>query len=94
MVGSENDIQRCHDLCLTRSTALAIDDEQLARARELTGVKETTALVRKALTRLILSEASRRLARMGGSDPNAQAGPRRRSEPDPAHADADAELKD
>ena len=74
-------------------TTLAIDDEQLARARELTGIKETTALVREALTRLIQTEASRRLARMGGSDPNAEAGPRRRPEPDPAHADIDTELK-
>jgi len=59
-------------------TTLTIDDELLADAMELTGIEERTALIRHALKGLIAREAGRRLARMGGSDPNATAAPRRR----------------
>lgn len=59
-------------------TTLTIDDELLAHAMELTGIEERTALIRHALKALIAREAARRLARMGGSDPNAMAAPRRR----------------
>ncbi|MGL4488142.1 MAG: type II toxin-antitoxin system VapB family antitoxin [Rhizobiaceae bacterium] len=60
-------------------TTIALDDELVARAEELTGVKEKTALVREALTALIERESARRLALLGGSDPDAFAGSRRRS---------------
>jgi len=60
-------------------TTLAIDDAQLARAQELTGLKERSALIREALDALIQREAARRLARLGGSDPDAEAAPRRKS---------------
>jgi hypothetical protein len=36
--------------------------------------------VREALTRLVRNEAARRLAALGGSDPEAEAAPRRRTE--------------
>jgi Arc/MetJ family transcription regulator len=59
-------------------TTIVLDDKLVARASELTGVDEKTALVKLALTTLIQLEASRRLARMGGSDPDASVPPRRR----------------
>jgi Arc/MetJ family transcription regulator len=60
-------------------TTLALDDKLVADAQEYTGIKEKSALVREALKALVEREAARRLARLGGSDPNATAGPRRRS---------------
>lgn len=61
-------------------TTLALDDDLLERARELTGQRETTALVREALRALIERESSRRLARLGGSEPDFALPPRRRLE--------------
>jgi Arc/MetJ family transcription regulator len=51
-------------------TTLALDDELVEQAQEFTGIKEKTALVREALKALIHLEASRRLAALGGSDPD------------------------
>ncbi len=51
-------------------TTLAIDDGLLSRARELTGVSEKSVLVREALKALIERESARRLARLGGSEPD------------------------
>ena len=59
-------------------TTVTIDDDLLAEAREFTGITETPALVRAALTALVEREAARRLARMGGSEPDLDAPPRRR----------------
>jgi Arc/MetJ family transcription regulator len=61
-------------------TTLAIDDAQVRRARELTAIKETSALVREALDALIQREAARRLALLGGTMPDLADIPRRRSE--------------
>ncbi len=58
-----------------------IDDDLLATASELTGEREKTALVRMGLEALIARESARRLARLGGSDPDADAPPRRRARP-------------
>jgi Arc/MetJ family transcription regulator len=63
-------------------TTIALDDDLLARARAYTGIKETAAIVRAALKALVEREAARRLALLGGSDPDATAPPRRRSEPE------------
>ena len=60
-------------------TTLALDDELLARAREYTGLTEKSAIVRAALIALVEREAARRLAGMGGSAPDFEAAPRRRS---------------
>ena len=60
-------------------TTLALDDELLADARELTGLKEKSALVREALVALIERESARRLARLGGNEPRLKPVPRRRS---------------
>lgn len=59
-------------------TTLNIDDELLEEAARLTGVTEKTALVREGLELLIQRAAARRLAALGGSDPDAKAPPRRR----------------
>ena len=60
-------------------TTIALDDELVATAQEFTGLKEKSALVREALKALIEREASRRMARLGGSEPGLKAPPRRRS---------------
>lgn len=57
-------------------TTVTLDDTLLAKAMELTGRTEKSALVRDALEALIALESSRRLARLGGSDPEATAAPR------------------
>ena len=59
-------------------TTITLDDELLARAGQLTGLHEKSALIREALKALIEREAARRLARLGGSVPDAKAPPRRR----------------
>jgi Arc/MetJ family transcription regulator len=59
-------------------TTVALDDELVERARALTGIDEKANLLREALKALIAREAARRLARLGGSDPEAKAPPRRR----------------
>jgi Arc/MetJ family transcription regulator len=58
-------------------TTLALDDELLAKAQACTGLREKSALVREALKALIERESARRLARLGGSEPNLRP-PRRR----------------
>lgn len=63
-------------------TTITLDDDLMADALELTGIEDRNALIRHALKSLIALEAGRRLARLGGSDPDAWAAPRRR--PDPA----------
>ncbi len=60
-------------------TIVNLDDQLLAQAQELTGIKERSALLQEALTTLIAKESALRLARLGGSDPEASAAPRRRS---------------
>jgi Arc/MetJ family transcription regulator len=49
---------------------VALDDELLRKAQELSGVTERTALLREALKALIHLAASRRLAAVGGSEPD------------------------
>lgn len=61
-------------------TTLALDDELVAKAQAFTGLKEKSSLVREALTALIERESARRLARLGGSEPNAVIIHRRRPE--------------
>jgi Arc/MetJ family transcription regulator len=62
-------------------TTLALDDELLAKAQAFTGLREKSALVREALKALIERESARRLARLGGSEPNLVLPRRRRSKP-------------
>ncbi|MDX9996282.1 MAG: type II toxin-antitoxin system VapB family antitoxin [Rhodocyclaceae bacterium] len=60
-------------------TTLALDDDLLAQAQSLTGVSEKTALIREALRALIQRESARRLALLGGSEPQLENVPRRRA---------------
>ncbi len=59
-------------------TTVTLDDKLIADAKEYSGIQETPALLKAALTLLIQHEAAERLIRLGGSDPNATASPRRR----------------
>ena len=61
-------------------TTLNIDDELLARAAELTGIKEKTSLVKLGLEALIARESAKRLAALGGTEKNLEMIPRRRVE--------------
>lgn len=57
---------------------IAMDDELVAMAQALTGLKGKSILVREALKALIERESARRLARSGGSEPGLKAPPRQR----------------
>ncbi len=59
-------------------TTVILDDELLARAEELMGSGERTALLRVALLALIERESARRLAVLGGTEPDLAAPERRR----------------
>ena len=50
-------------------TTLNLDRELIETARQLTGIKEKTALVHAGLHALIAGESARRLAALGGSQP-------------------------
>lgn len=62
-------------------TTLNLDDALLAEARHLTGIEEKTVVVHESLRALIAREKARRLARLGGSEPQLRAVPRRRVPP-------------
>lgn len=51
-------------------TTIALDDELVAKAQAFTGLQEKSALVREALKALIERESARRLARLGGTEPD------------------------
>jgi Arc/MetJ family transcription regulator len=59
-------------------TTLNIDDNLVDRATKITGIKEKTALVKLGLEALIARESARRLARLGGTQKQIQAIPRRK----------------
>jgi Arc/MetJ family transcription regulator len=61
-------------------TTVALDDEMVRTAEEMTGIHEKPALLREALKALIEREAARRLARLGGTEPQLEIPPRRRPE--------------
>lgn len=60
-------------------STINLDDTLLDKARSLTGTKETAALVRQALETLVRVESGKRLIALGGTMPDAEAAPRRRS---------------
>ena len=60
-------------------TTLNIDDDVLARASKLTGVREKTALVKMGLEALIARASAKRLAALGGTERKLKRTPRRRS---------------
>lgn len=59
-------------------TTVTLDDALLSRAQTLSGVKDRGALLKAALRALIERESARRLIRLGGTEPNLKAVPRRR----------------
>lgn len=59
-------------------TTVILKDDVLKTATEMTGIKEKTALIHAGLQALIEKKARERLAALGGSDPQAKAGRRRR----------------
>ena len=62
-------------------TTATLDDELLERAQRVTGMTERSALLRAGLLALIERESARRLARLGGSEPQLEDVSRRRSDP-------------
>ena len=60
-------------------TTIALDDALVAQAQELSGLSGKPALLREALRALIERESARRLARLGGSEPDLRPIPRRRA---------------
>ena len=62
-------------------TTVVIDDRLLKEAQRLTGLKSRPALIREGLRALIEREGARRLARLGGSQPQLESVPRRRVHP-------------
>jgi Arc/MetJ family transcription regulator len=60
-------------------TTIVLDDELLAKAQELTNVQEKSSLVREALKALIERESAKRLASLGGSEPQLTAISRRQT---------------
>jgi Arc/MetJ family transcription regulator len=60
-------------------TTVTLDPELLDQAAQLTGLRERSAVLRAGLLALIERESARRLARLGGSEPQLKRIPRRRS---------------
>lgn len=60
-------------------TTINIDDELLAKASKLMGPMDRTAVLSESLKALIERESAKRLARMGGAQPELKAAPRRRT---------------
>jgi len=61
-------------------TTVNLDEELLEEARRVSGVEGRTALIHAGLRALVERESARRLARLGGSDPDLEPIPRRRPE--------------
>jgi Arc/MetJ family transcription regulator len=61
-------------------STINLDDNLIELAKCLTGTKETAALVRQALETLVRVESCKRLIALGGTMPEAEASPRRRSD--------------
>jgi len=67
----------CIIVCIR--TTVNIDDELLAKARDYTGEKEKTKLLHLGLEALIQREVAERLVALGGTMPDLEVPPRRRS---------------
>jgi Arc/MetJ family transcription regulator len=59
-------------------TTINLDDDLITAAQRITGIQERTALLHEGLKALIARESARRLARLGGSEPDLRPIPRRR----------------
>jgi len=58
----------CCSLLLATRITVTLDDEPLARAEQLCGPLECSALLRQALQALVQRESAKRLAALGGSE--------------------------
>ena len=68
----------CQDTIMR--TTVNIDDELMRAAQKLTGIEEKAVLLRAGLKALIEQESARRLAALGGSEPQLTSVSRRRTE--------------
>ena len=62
-------------------TTLTLDDDLLLQAQQISGLTERGQLIREALLALVQRESARRLALLGGSEPQLQPIPRRQTQP-------------
>lgn len=60
-------------------TTIVLDDDLLAKAQALTSLQEKSSLVKEALKALISRESAKRLANLGGSEPQLALISRRKS---------------
>ena len=60
-------------------TTLNLDDELIERAQRLSGIRGKTAVLHAGLEALIQRESSRRLAALGGTEPDLRPILRRRT---------------
>lgn len=63
-------------------TTLILDENLVETAGKLTGIDEKTSLVRAGLEALISRESARRLAALGGTEPDFAVAPRRHENPE------------
>lgn len=61
---------------------IEIDDLLMGDARSLTGISDDSLLLTQAVETLIRHLAAERLARLGGTEPDLEAPPRRRPDPE------------
>jgi Arc/MetJ family transcription regulator len=63
---------------MTLRTTITIDDDLLAKAAKLARSLDRSALIPEGLKAFIERESARRLARLGGTQPDLKTAPRRR----------------
>ncbi len=61
-------------------TTVTLDDRLVEKAIALTGCSDRSPLLREALTALVERESAKRLARLGGTEPDVSAPSRRRQD--------------
>ncbi len=61
-------------------TTLTLDDDLLLQAQQISGLTERSQLIREALLALIQRESAKRLAKLGGTQPELQQIPRSQSD--------------
>jgi Arc/MetJ family transcription regulator len=67
---------------MTMRTTITIDDDLYNKAAHLMGMSEKSAVIRESLQALIERESAKRLALLGGSEPQVEAISRRPSKSD------------
>jgi Arc/MetJ family transcription regulator len=62
-------------------TTVNLDDKLLTEAERVSGIKERATLINEGIRALIERESARRLARLGGTQPNLERIHRRQTDP-------------